>query len=74
MGREWEAACLQVLPYRETGTFVIKLEEALSAMLDDHLVMAQSMAFSPYKRPFEERIAKWSSQLALVGALRRRAA
>lgn len=66
MSREWDVAALQVLEYRETGTFVIKVEDALGAMLDDHLVMAQSMAFSPYKKPFEERIAKWSTQLGLV--------
>jgi hypothetical protein len=35
-------------------------------MLDDHIVMTQSMAFSPYKKPFEERIIKWEAQLSLV--------
>jgi hypothetical protein len=44
----------------------LQVEDALAALLDDHLVMAQSMGFSPYKKPFEERIAKWSAQLALV--------
>lgn len=37
-------------------------------MLDDHIVMTQSMGFSPYKKPFEERIVKWEQQLNLVGA------
>lgn len=35
-------------------------------MLDDHIVMTQSMGFSPYKKPFEERIIKWEQQLNLV--------
>jgi len=30
--------------------------------------MTQSMSFSPYKKPFEERIAKWEQQLNLVSA------
>jgi dynein heavy chain len=34
--------------------------------LDDHLVLLQSMGFSPHKRPFEERLGKWETQLRLV--------
>lgn len=66
MGREWEAAELGILPYRETGTCVVKVEEALSQQLDDHIVMLQSMAFSPYKKAFEERLTKWDQQLNVV--------
>ncbi|KAF8071068.1 Dnah1 [Scenedesmus sp. PABB004] len=63
---EWEGAELGVLPYRDTGTCVIKVEEGVSQQLDDHIVMLQSMAFSPYKKPFEERLAKWDTTLNLV--------
>ena len=28
--------------------------------------MTQSMAFSPYKKPFEERLKRWEAQLSLV--------
>lgn len=63
---EWEGAELMVLEYRETGTYIIKVEEALSQQLDDNIVMLQSMGFSPYKKAFEERLAKWDSQLNLV--------
>jgi dynein heavy chain len=28
--------------------------------------MLQSMGFSPHKKPFEERLAKWEAQLRLV--------
>jgi hypothetical protein len=64
---EWEGAELMVIAYRETGTFVVKVEEALSQGLDDAIVMLQSMQFSPYKKPFEEKLAKWDAQLNLVG-------
>ena len=64
--REWENAELGILPYRETGTYVIKVEEALSQGLDDAMVMLQSMAFNPYKKPFEDKLAKWDTQLNLV--------
>jgi dynein heavy chain len=64
--REWENAELGILPYRDTGTCVVKVEEALSQSLDDAVVMLQSMAFSPYKKPFEDKLAKWDTQLNLV--------
>ena len=37
MAAEWEGAPLQLLEYRATGTFVIKLDEALLQQLDDHI-------------------------------------
>lgn len=52
--------------YRDTGTYVIKVDEAITQMLDDHIVMLQAMAFSPYKKPFEERIQQWEQALSLA--------
>jgi hypothetical protein len=45
---------------------VLQLEEAMGQQLDDHIVMLQSMGFSPYKKPFEDRLAKWDTMLNLV--------
>lgn len=45
MQREWEGAEMAVLDYRETKTYVIRVEEQLSQMLDDHIAMTQSMGF-----------------------------
>ncbi|KXZ54227.1 hypothetical protein GPECTOR_5g319 [Gonium pectorale] len=69
MQREWETAEMQVLDYRETRTYVVKVDEQISQMLDDHIAMTQSMAFSPFKKPFEERIIKWEQQLSLVSEI-----
>jgi len=69
LAAEWESAELEVLPYRDSDTYVIKVDEALLQQLDDHLVMLQSMGFSPHKKPFEERLAKWEVQLRLVSGL-----
>lgn len=69
MQREWEGAEMAVLDYRETKTYVVRVEEAVTQMLDDHIVMTQSMTFSPYKKPFEERIIKWEQQLNLVSEM-----
>ena len=35
-------------------------------MLDDHIVMAQAMGFSPFKKPFEEQIMEWERTLSMV--------
>ena len=37
MAAEWATAEITVLEYRDTGTFVIKLDEAVLQQLDDHI-------------------------------------
>lgn len=37
MAAEWGNAELAVLDYRDTGTFVIKVDEAVLQQLDDHI-------------------------------------
>jgi len=64
------ALCCQVKPYKETGTFIIKSPEEASQLLDDHIVMTQTMSFSPYKKPFEERISGWEGKLNMTQVIR----
>ena len=63
MASEWTPVTFEVMPYKSTGTYIIKIADEVSQLLDDHIVMTQSMSFSPYKKPFEERISKWEAQL-----------
>ena len=63
MLNEWTPINFDLMPYKSTGTFIVKVAEEVSQLLDDHIVMTQSMSFSPFKKPFEERISKWESQL-----------
>ena len=48
---------------------LLRLAQAISQGLDDAIVMLQSMAFSPYKKPFEDKLAKWDAQLNLVSGV-----
>uniref|UniRef100_H2YF96 Dynein heavy chain linker domain-containing protein n=1 Tax=Ciona savignyi TaxID=51511 RepID=H2YF96_CIOSA len=48
------------------GTFIIRSPEEASQLLDDHIVMTQTMSFSPYKKPFEERITSWEGKLNMT--------
>lgn len=42
------------------------MEDTIAQMLDDSIVMTQSMGFSPFKAAFAERIATWDAKLGLV--------
>ncbi|KAI7795154.1 dynein axonemal heavy chain 1 [Triplophysa rosa] len=66
MEEEWSTVMFEVMPYKETGTYILKSPDEASQLLDDHIVMTQSMTFSPYKKPFEERISKWESKLRMT--------
>ncbi|KAL2653916.1 hypothetical protein R1flu_022044 [Riccia fluitans] len=66
MEQEWKSCNLQILEYKETGTYIMKIEEATLQQLDDHIVLTQAMSFSPFKKPFEDKIAKWEQLLLLI--------
>lgn len=63
METEWKPVNFEIMPYKETGTYILKASEDVSQLLDDHIVMTQSMSFSPYKKAFEERISSWENKL-----------
>ncbi|KAI1890876.1 hypothetical protein AGOR_G00158120 [Albula goreensis] len=66
MENEWSTVEFDVLPYKDTGTHILKSPDEASQLLDDHIVMTQSMSFSPYKKQFEERISTWENKLRLT--------
>ncbi|KAJ7998998.1 hypothetical protein DPEC_G00210820 [Dallia pectoralis] len=66
MEREWSTVAFEVLPYKETGTYILKSPDEASQLLDEHIVMTQSMSLLPYKKRFEERISTWESKLRMT--------
>ncbi|KAJ3087451.1 Dynein heavy chain 1, axonemal [Quaeritorhiza haematococci] len=66
MDTEWKNIALDILPYKDSGTFIMRASDEVLRLLDDHIVMTQSMSFSPFKKPFAERIALWESKLRTV--------
>ena len=54
---------MEISAYKETGTYIMKSGDENAQQLDDHIVMTQAMSFSPYKKPFEQRIATWENKL-----------
>lgn len=66
MENEWLTVVFDVLPYKETGTYILKSPDEASQLLDDHIVMTQSMSFSPFKKAFEAQISTWESKLRMT--------
>ena len=66
MVEEWKEMMLEIVPYKETGTSVLRGADELMALLDEHITMTQAMSFSSFKKPFEERIADWDKTLSCV--------
>jgi dynein heavy chain len=51
---------------RETGCYVLRGLDDTLQHLDDNIVMAQSLAFSPYKGPFEAEIEQLEKDLVMT--------
>ncbi|XP_071943674.1 dynein axonemal heavy chain 1-like isoform X2 [Antedon mediterranea] len=66
MESEWKPVLFEIMEYKDTGTFIMKGSDECTQLLDDHIVMTQSMSFSPYKKPFEDRINTWESKLRMT--------
>lgn len=69
MESEWNSVLLTVMLYKDTDTFILKNTDEASQLLEDHIVMVQSMSFSPFKKPFEERMNTWENKLKMTQVL-----
>jgi hypothetical protein len=43
MRSEWSEVAFDLMPYKDSGTFVLRGLDDISAMLDDHILKAQVM-------------------------------
>jgi dynein heavy chain len=66
MEEAWKGVAFDIVAYRASGTFVMRGSDDIVQLLDDHTAMTQSMSFSVFKKPFEERIGKWEAKLNLI--------
>lgn len=66
MEREWDEMMLNLHPYRETGTAVLKGVDDINVVLDEQITMTQTIMFSAFKGPFEERIEEWNRKLCCI--------
>lgn len=63
MTEAWAPLKFTMVPYRETGTYILSGIEEIQQLLDDHIVKVQTMKGSPFIVPFEAQIEKFERQL-----------
>lgn len=66
MESEWDDCMLELTLYKQTGTFIMKVSDDIQQMLDDHIVLAQQLSFSPFKAALSERIENWEAALKVT--------
>jgi len=66
MKEGWKEIDLDLIEYRDSGTFVLKGLDDTLQHLDDNIIMAQSLAFSPFKGPFADEIEQWEKDLVMT--------
>jgi dynein heavy chain, axonemal len=66
MTSSWVGVNLDLIDYRDTGTQILRGLDEIMQQLDDNIVMTQSIAFSPFKGPFEQEIETWEKKLLLA--------
>lgn len=66
MKRDWETVDYNLIPFKKTGTYSVTGFDDAMAMLDEHIVLTQTMQFSPFKKAFEEDIEQWNATLLYV--------
>lgn len=66
MKEDWLAIEFGLKDFKTTGTSTVTGFDDAMMMLDEHIVLAQTMLFSPFKKPFEAEIEEWNNKLLYV--------
>ncbi|XP_037831220.1 dynein heavy chain 1, axonemal isoform X2 [Kryptolebias marmoratus] len=66
MDKEWSTVVFDLLPYKDTGTYILKWPDEAFQLLDDHIVIIQNLSLSPFKTFFESHINTWERKLRMT--------
>jgi dynein heavy chain len=63
MKEEWMPLKFHLPQFKQTGTYIISGFDDAVQLLDEHIVTAQAMKFSPFRGPFEAEIIEWCDKM-----------
>jgi dynein heavy chain len=66
MKSEWKTLEFDSMPYKETGTSLIKGTDEVQAQLDDHIIKVQAVRGSPFVKPIEKEVKDWEAKLIYI--------
>jgi dynein heavy chain len=66
MEREWDEVKFTLLPYKDTGTYILTDLEPIWDLLDDHIIKTASIITSPFVAFIEKEIGIWQAGLVKV--------
>ncbi|XP_018339413.1 PREDICTED: dynein heavy chain 1, axonemal-like isoform X2 [Trachymyrmex septentrionalis] len=63
---DWKTIRMNVLPYKDTDKYIVKISDEIITFLDDDLLKIQHLSFNPFKAVFESQIDEWEAKLRLI--------
>ncbi|XP_024940673.1 dynein heavy chain 1, axonemal [Cephus cinctus] len=63
---DWSTIKMEIIPHKNTGTYIMKIPDEIAMLLDDHILNTQQISFSPFRATFEDRITEWEAKLKLT--------
>ncbi|KAL3689708.1 hypothetical protein R1sor_016017 [Riccia sorocarpa] len=69
MLKDWDGVKFNVVPYKDSGTFVVGGIDDIQTILDDQVVKILSMCASPYVKHFEKEATSWKKIVLNLQAL-----
>jgi dynein heavy chain len=69
MMEEWNNIKFELIPYQNTGTYIVKLSDEEKKMLDDHVLLIKKLFISKFREVFEEQLPEWEENLKLAQEL-----
>ncbi len=63
---EWESVNLSLKQFKQSDRSTVLGFDDAGAILDEQIVLTQTMQFSSFKKPFEEELEEWNNTLVTV--------